>query len=135
MESYTDRPPYSVALDVVQRERRADSRYAALWDGNPPWYADDVIKARLNVLERQNRVDEYLDLAAATDQIDAYATMLVEESRIDEAIEYGQQNLHAPDNALTLARALREHDRPQAALEIAQYGLSLDGNGRADLAE
>lgn len=88
MESYTDRPPYSVALDVVQRERRADSRYAALWDGNPPWYAEDVIKARLNVLERQNRVDEYLDLAAATDQIDAYATMLVEEDRIDEAIEY-----------------------------------------------
>ena len=135
MESYTDRPPYSVALDVVQREMRANSRYAALWDGNPPWYAEDVIKTRLNVLERQNHVDEYLDLAAATDQIGDYTTLLVEEGRIDEAIEYGQQNLHAPDNALTLARALREHGRPQAALEIAQYGLSLDGNGKADLAE
>ncbi|MGB9985721.1 SWIM zinc finger family protein [Salarchaeum japonicum] len=135
MESYTDRPPYSVALDVVQREMRADSRYTTLWDDNPPWYAENVVKARLNVLERQNRVDEYLALAAATEQIDAYATMLIEEGRIDEAIEYGQQNLHAPDNALTLARVLREYDRPQAALGIAQHGLSLDDNGKADLAE
>jgi hypothetical protein len=46
MESYTDRPPYSVALDVIQREIRADSRYAALWDGNPPWYVEDVVQSQ-----------------------------------------------------------------------------------------
>ena len=108
---------------------------ANLWDGEYPWYAEDVIRARLNVLERQNRIDEYLNLAAATDLTDAYVTMLVAEGRIDEAIEYGQQNLHSPDDSLTLAKTLRSHDRPQAALEIAQYGLTLDGSGKAELAE
>jgi uncharacterized Zn finger protein len=135
MESYTDRPPYSVALEAVQREMGEDSSYADLRDSDPPWYAEDVIRARLNVLERQNRVDEYLNLASAADQIDAYVTMLVEKGRIDEAIQYGQHNLRSPDDALTLARVLREHDRPEAALEIAQHGLTLDGTGTAELAE
>ena len=30
---------------------------------------------------------------------------------------------------------LRDHDRPQAALAIAQHGLTLDGNGNAELAQ
>ncbi|GGC71009.1 SWIM zinc finger family protein [Haloferax sulfurifontis] len=144
MSSYTDRPPYSVALAAVQRGwdfdpiqevMKSGSSDADLWDGEHPWYAEDVIRARLNVLERQNRIDEYLNLAAATDLTDEYVTMLVAEGRIDEAIEYGQQNLYSPDDSLTLAKTLRSHDRPQAALEIAQYGLTLDGSGKAALAE
>ncbi|MDL0129915.1 SWIM zinc finger family protein [Halobacterium salinarum] len=144
MSGYTDRPPYSVALETaqhgwdfepIQRAMKPGSSDADLWDGDPPWYAEDYIRAHLNVLERQDRIDEYLNLAAAADLIDAYVTMLVAEDRIDEAIEYGQQNLHSPDDALTLARALREHDRPQAALEIAQHGVTLDGSGKAELAE
>ncbi|ELY73506.1 SWIM zinc finger family protein [Natrinema pallidum] len=144
MSGYTDRPPYSVALAVIQRgwdfepiqrAMKPGSSDADLWKGDRPWYAEDYIRAHLNVLERQDRIDEYLNLAAAADLIDAYVTMLVAEDRIDEAIKYGQQYLHSPDNALTLARALREHDQPQAALEIAQHGLILDGSGKAELAE
>ena len=144
MSSYTDRPPYSVALEVVQRDwdcdpiqetMKPESSDADLWDEEHPWYAEDVIRARLNVLERQNRIDKYLNLAAAADLTDAYVTTLVSEGRIDEAIEYGQQNLHSPDDSLTLAKTLRSHDRPQAALEIAQHGLTLDGSGKAELAE
>ena len=143
MSSYTDRPPYSVALAVVQRDwdcdpiqeaMKPESSDADLWDKEHPWYARDVIRARLNVLERQDRIEEYLNLAAAADLTDAYVTMLVSEGRIDEAIEYGQQHLQSPDDSLTLAKALRSHDRPQAALEIAQYGLTLDGSGKAALA-
>ena len=114
---------------------QGDNSYADLWEGDPPWYAEDFIRARLNVLERQDRIEEYLNLAAAADLIDAYVTMLVDEDRIDEAIEYGQNNLLSPDEALTLANALREHDRPQAALEIAQHGVTLDGSGKVELAE
>lgn len=144
MGSYTHRPPYSVALEAaqrgwdfepVQRAMHGDASYADFWEGDPPWYAEEFIRARLNVLERQDRIEEYLNLAAAADLIDAYVTKLVEEGRIDEAVEYGHHNLYSPDEALTLARALRNHDRPQAALEIAQHGLTLEGSGKAELAE
>jgi len=144
MGRYTDRPPYSVALEAaqrgwdfepVQRAMQGDISYADLWEGDPPWFAEDFIRARLNVLERQNRIQEYLNLAEAADLIDAYVTMLVEEGRIDEAIEYGQHNLYSSDEALTLAKGLREHDRPQAALEVAQHGLTLESTGKAELAE
>lgn len=144
MSSYTDRPPYSVALaaiqrgwgsDPIQRAMKPDRSNTDLWEGESPWYAEDVIRDRLNVLERQDRIEEHLNLAAAADLIDAYVTMLVAEGRVDEAIEYGQQNLRSPDDSLTLAKTLRSHDRPQAALEIAQHGLTLDGSGKAELAE
>jgi Uncharacterized conserved protein len=114
---------------------RGDRSGVDLWEGDPPWYAEDFIRVRLNVLERQNRVEEYLNLAEAADLIDTYVTMLVAEGRIDEAIEYGQHNLYSPDDALTLTKVLREHNRPRAALEIAQHGLTLDGTGKAKLAE
>jgi uncharacterized Zn finger protein len=144
MSSYTDRPPYNVALAVIQRGWDFDpiqqamtpgDRNVDLWEAEPPWYAEECIRAYLNVLERQGRIEEYLNLAAAADLVDAYVTMLVADDRIDEVIEYGQQNLHSPDDALMLARALRNHDRPQAALEIAQHGVTLDGSGKAELAE
>ena len=145
MGGYTHQPPYSVALEAaqrgwdfepVQRAMQGDIGYADLWEGDPPWYAEDFVRARLNVLERQGCIEEYLNLAEAADLIDDYGTMLVEEGRIDEAIEYGRRNLYSPDEALTLAKALREHDRPEAALEIAQHGLALeDSSGQAELAE
>jgi uncharacterized Zn finger protein len=144
MGSYTHQPPYSVALEAaqrgwdfepVQRAMRGDAIYADLWEGDPPWYAEEFIRARLDVLDRQERIEEYLNLAAAADLIDAYVTKLIKEGRIDEAIEYGHHNLYSPDEALALAKALREHDRPHAALEIGQHGLRLDGSGKAELAE
>jgi uncharacterized Zn finger protein len=145
MGGHTHQPPYSVALEAaqrgwdfepVQRAMQGDIGYADLWEGDPPWYAEDFVRARLDVLERQGRTEEYLNLAEAADLIDDYVTMLVEEGRIDEAIEYGRHNLYSPDEALTLAKALREHDRPEAAMEIAQHGLALeDSSGQAELAE
>ncbi|WP_138005496.1 SWIM zinc finger family protein [Halalkalirubrum salinum] len=145
MGSYTHHPPYSIALEAaqrgwdfepVQRAMQGDIGYADLWEGDPPWYAEDFIRVRLDVLERQDRIEEYLNLAEAADLIDDYVTMLVEEGRIDEAIKYGRRNLYSPDEALALAKALRKHDRPEAALEIAQHGLRLDdSSGKAELAE
>ena len=145
MGGYTHHPPYSVALEAaqrgwnfepVQRAMQGDIGYADLWEGDPPWYAEDFVRARLDVLERQGRIEEYLNLAEAAELIDDYVTTLVEEGRVDEAIEYGRRNLYAPDEALALAKVLRKHDRPEAALEIAQHGLRLDdSSGQAELAE
>jgi len=145
MGGYTHQPPYSVALEAaqrgwdfepVQRAMDGDITHADLWEGDPPWYTEDFVRARLNVLARQDRIEEYLNLAEAADLIDDYVTMLVEEGRIDEAIEYGRRNLYSPDEARTLAKALLEHDRSEAALEIAQHGVALDdSSGQAELAE
>jgi uncharacterized Zn finger protein len=142
--SYTHHPPYSVALeaaqrgwdfDPVQRAMRGNASYADLWEGDPPWYAEDFIRAHLNVLERQDRISEYLNLAAAADLIGAYVTKLVEEGRVEEAIEYGRDNLYSPDEALTLAKALRDHDHSQAALDIAHHGMTFEGSAKPELAE
>lgn len=144
MGRYTHQPPYSVAHEVlqrgwdseaVQRAMRGDTSDVDRWKGDPPWYAEAVIRVHLNVLERQGRVDAYLNLAAAAGQTDAFVTMLVKEGHVDEAIEYGRESLASPEEALTLARVLRDHDRPHAALEVAQHGLTLKGEGNAEVAE
>ncbi|SEP22998.1 Uncharacterized conserved protein, contains Zn finger domain [Halogranum amylolyticum] len=143
MEGYTNRPPYNVALeavkhgwdsDPIQQVMQGEISDADLWEEEPPWYAEDVISARLNVLERQDRIEEYLNLATAADLTNAYVTMLVTEGRVEEAIEYGRTNLSSPDEALTLATVLRNHKWPDAALEVARQGLTLDGSGKAELA-
>jgi uncharacterized Zn finger protein len=144
LESYTHHPPYRVALeaarqgwdaDRIQRAMDGEATAVGLWDGDPPWYAEKLVRARLEVLERQDRIEEYLNLADTADLTDAYVTMLVKDGRVDEAIEYGRTNLASPDDVLTLAKTLREHGRPRAALDVARHGVSLEGNGNAELAE
>jgi uncharacterized Zn finger protein len=82
----------------------------------------------LNVLERQGRTQEYLNLAEAEGQAARYVTMLVKLGRGQEAVAYGLKYLTMADDALALAQALREHHMHQAALQIAEHGLTLYGN-------
>jgi uncharacterized Zn finger protein len=97
------------------------------WEDEVPWYADHLALARLNVLERQGRTDEYLYLAEAEGQTALHLTMLVKLGRVPEAVEYAMQYLATTDDALALAQALREHDQPVEALKIAEHGLTLHG--------
>lgn len=92
-----------------------------------PWYADKLAVARLNVLERQCKTVEYLNLAEAERQTEKYVTMLVKLGRRQEAIEYGLKYLATPDEALTLAKSLRDHGSPLDALRIGEHGLTLEG--------
>lgn len=144
MESYTHHPPYRVALEAarqgwdaepIQRAMDGEATAVDLWEGDPPWYAEDLVRARLNVLERHDGIDEYLNLAETADLLDAHVTMLVKEGRVEEAIEHGRTHLASPDDFLSLAKTLREHGQPRAALEVARHGVSLDENGNAELAE
>lgn len=101
------------------------------WEGEAPWYADDLAVARLNVLERLGRTTEYLNLAEAEGQTDKYVTMLVKLGRSQEAIEYGLKYFATPDEALTLATSLREHGLTVDALRVGEHGLTLEGESRA----
>jgi len=114
---------YEPLQRVLQGDRGA-------WEGEEaPWYADELADARLNVLERQERYDAYLNLAQAKGQITRYVTMLVQLDRAQEAVEFGLRQLCTMDQALALAQALRGHDHVEEALRIAEHGLTLQGQG------
>jgi hypothetical protein len=53
--------------------------------------------------------------------------MLVQLGRVDEAIAYGLEHLAGTEDALVLAQVLREHQNSQGALEIAEFGMGLEG--------
>lgn len=112
----------------LQRVMQGHVTREGAWEGKPPWYADELAVARLNVLERQGRLEEYIHLAEAEGQTSRYVTMLVQVGRIQEAVTYGLESLGMADEALILAQALREHDHMQDALRIAERGLALQGS-------
>lgn len=115
-----DYPPLQKALQGQITDKGA-------WEGEAPWYADDLALARLKVLERQGRTGEYLHLAEVEGQTALYLTMLVKLGRAEEAVKYAKQYMVTTDEALALAQALREHKQPVDALKIAEQGLSLQG--------
>lgn len=102
-------------------------------DSAEHWYAEELITVRLNVLERQERWQEYLYLAQATGQMQRYVTMLAQQGRIAEAVEQGLHYLPTARGALALATALRDQQELDAALRVAEHGLRLE-EPRAELA-
>jgi uncharacterized Zn finger protein len=95
------------------------------WDEEPPDYADDLALARLRVLERQGRQQEYLYLAQAEGQIERYVLMLARMGREQEAVEEGIQYLNRPRDLFELAKVLRERGELERSLRVAEHGLAL----------
>ena len=114
---------YPPLVKVLQGETTVERTSAS----DAPWYADELAVARLNVLERQGRNQEYLRLARAEGQTESYLTMLVRLGRVQEAVDYGLQCLSTTEEALALAKVLREREEFQSALQIARHGLALEG--------
>ncbi len=112
----------------LQRVLRGEITEQGAWKDEMPWYADDLAIARLNVLERQGRYQEYLYLAEAEGQIGRYLTMLARLGRVHEAVDQGLQHLATTENAFALAQVLRERGELESALQIAEHGLTLDGS-------
>ncbi|HYB01400.1 MAG TPA: hypothetical protein VED37_14370 [Ktedonobacteraceae bacterium] len=124
--------PQTAALDgwdypPLQRVLQGTITAQGAWDGEPPYYADDLTEARLHILDRRGRFQEYLYLAKAEGHTQEYVTMLVRLGRVEEAISYGRKYLATPDEALTLAKALYEHGEREQSLQIAEHGLRLEG--------
>lgn len=115
-----DYPPLRRVLHGKITERGA-------WVREAPWYADDLTQARLNVLERQGRTQEYLYLAEAEGQTKEYVTMLVKLGRIPEAVGYGLNQLSTAEEVLVLAQALAERKETTLALQVGEHGLTLEG--------
>ena len=128
--------PQTAALDgwdypPLQRVLQGTITEQGAWEGEAPDYADDLTEARLNILERRGRWQEYLYLAEAEGHTQEYVTMLVRLGRVEEAISYGLKYLATTEEALALAKALYEHGEREQSLQIAEHGLTLEGRKAA----
>jgi uncharacterized Zn finger protein len=100
---------------------------AGIWeDDDRPEYAGKLANVRLKVLARQERFQEYIYLAEAEGQREQYFTMLVQVGRAEEAIKKANESMRTYDEALGLAKALREQGKLEEALQIAEMGLKLE---------
>ena len=131
--------PQTAALDgwdypPLQRVLQGSITEQGAWEGEAPYYADELTEARLNILERRGRWQEYLYLAEAEGHTEEYVTMLVRLGRVEEAIAYGLKYLATTEEALALAKALYEHGEHEQSLQMAEHGLSLEGR-KASLAK
>ena len=85
-------------------------------------------EARLNILARQNRVNEYLNLCLETGEYLRYILKQIEVGEFTEAIEMAWKTLTQAGDALIVARTLRDAGRLPDALRLAEKGLSLGGS-------
>jgi len=90
----------------------------------------ELNKARLNVLERQGRVDEFLALAQMVDSR-RYTLKLLELGRADEARQTAMTRVGLAQDILAIAQAFREANRLSDALALGEHGLTLHGNKHA----
>jgi uncharacterized Zn finger protein len=111
---------YPPLVRVLEGEAPDDELFAEI-------FGDPLTLARLNVLERRGRYEEYLRLSEAAGEAAGHAVMLARLGRSEEAVEYGSRHLSSPEEALAVAGALRERGELEAALRVGERGLSLEG--------
>ncbi len=93
---------------------------------------DELQQARLNVLKRQGRVEEFLQLAQKAN-VYRYVLELLQIGKVDEAIK-ASQKLKYDNEILSVAQKLRESGRLSEAIALAERGLDLKGNAGYELA-
>lgn len=120
-------------------EDHDEEDYDEYWEEDESEYTDALTFARLNILERQGRTQEYLNLARAEGLAERYVTMLVKLGRVEEATEYALKRLRTANEVLSVVQALRAKGAIGEALSIARHGLTLEARpysgGRLGLAQ
>ncbi len=122
---------YGWDYQPLQRAMQGHIADRGAWKGEAPDYAGDLTVIRLRILERQGRLEEYLNLAQAENQKTLYVTMLVKVGRVEEAVAYGLEYLGLAEEALALGQALEERRDLASARQIGERGLALEGNRTA----
>ncbi len=109
---------------------RGDQAESGLWPVGLPDYADDLALARLRILARQGRRQEYISLATAVGQTKLAALMLANIGQIDRAVAAAKAEIASPAELLEIAVGLAAAGDLDSALELATHGLSLDPEER-----
>jgi uncharacterized Zn finger protein len=101
------------------------------WDASG-WAPEDpaqvLIRARLNVLERQGRTDDYLALCLRAGEHLRYTLKLLSLGRAPEAVSHALKRLTDAGEALTLAQRLRDSGHLDEAIRVGERGLRLKGH-------
>lgn len=97
-------------------------------------FGQDLALVRLQILDRQGRQTEYLNLARTEGLMLQYLTRLAEIGNIEQAMTTARSRMTTAEEAFALAKTLREGNHLSEALAIAQAGLPLPGNCRYALA-
>lgn len=99
------------------------------------WAPEDPIqvltRAKLNVLERQGRTDDYLALCLSAGEHLRYALKLLSLGRAPEAVTHALKRLADAGGALTLAQHLRDSGQLDEAIRVGERGLRLKGRKAA----
>ena len=121
-------PPLVSAMQGNITERGA-------WEREAPYFADELTLARLRILARQERTQEYINLAEAEGQGALAIKMIAQTDDIDTAVTQAKAYLVYPGEILTIARILADKGELEAALTVAEHGLNQDNtNGKIELA-
>ena len=97
-------------------------------------FGRDLALMRLQILDRQERQQEYLHLARTEGLMLQYLTRLAAIGDIEAAMTTARERMTTAEEAFALAKTLREKNHVSEALAIANAGLPLPGNCRYDLA-
>ncbi|HEY4491055.1 MAG TPA: hypothetical protein VI958_03600, partial [Acidobacteriota bacterium] len=92
---------------------------------------DELQQARLIVLKRQGRMDEFLQLAQKAD-VHRYALELLQLGQVDKAIKASQE-LRYDSEMLSIAQKLRDAGKLNEAIALAERGLDMKGNSIYEL--
>ena len=95
---------------------------------------DDLTEAKLSVLDRQGRTEEYLALCQKEERHLRYALKLCDLKQVVDAVKYAKKYLPTAEESLQVARRLRESRLVAEAIEIGEQGLKLKGS-KAGLGE
>jgi len=133
--------PFDIAVAAVeqgwdypplQRVLAGEITHKGAWEGESPYYSDELALVRLRVLERQGRRQEYLSLAQAEGQIERYVVMLATMGQARAAVDEGIKYLTTPRALFEVAKVLREGGELEGALQVAEHGLALQPPPVAD---
>lgn len=121
-------PPLVAAMQGNITEKGA-------WEGEAPLYADELALARLRILARQGRQQEYINLAAAEGQPKLSIIMRVESGDVEKAAAEAKAFLAYPSEIMSVASVMADKGALSLALEVAEHGLALkQETGKLELA-
>ena len=97
------------------------------WDWPAAAGLSDLTEAKLNVLNRQGRTEDYLALCKKEKRHLRYTLKLCDLKQVTDAVKYAKKHLTFAEETLQMARRLRESRLVAEAIEVGEHGLKLKG--------